>query len=226
MKFSITLIGLSVAFGVAQNVTSTCREGFFPGRDEVIFTVPYTYAQVLSIIGSYGNLTWSGSPEGSVTLDGPDNTVGTTRTYDIVGAHVVEKIKTYSKPPNGPYFEDHSLALLTVPSANVSFYADYDATTVTPVCGGRASEFNFTAIYCGSDAEVAGQVLHTVHMQDAVTVGVFLGGMNFTSCASLGANGTATTTAPPIQVTANVATQGAGPGVVMVVVGCFVALLL
>ena len=69
---------------------------------------------------------------------GTDNTVGTARTYDIDGAHVIETILIYDKPPNGPYDEVHNTALLSVPAANVSFYIIYDGTTVTSTCDGKA----------------------------------------------------------------------------------------
>jgi hypothetical protein len=208
MKFSTLLPALAAAGIAAQNNASSangCNDGFYPGTDTVIFTVPYTYAQVMSIIGDYQNLTWSGSPAGSVTLNGTDNTVGTARTYDIAGAHVVETITTYIKPPNGPYEEIHELALLTIPSANVSFYGDYDGTTVTPICNGAASTFNFTINFCASNATLAGTVLHMIHLTDAQTVGVFLGGQNFSSCAAL-SNSTATSTSTPPMVTASSAT--------------------
>ncbi len=208
MKFS-TLLPIIAAAGIAaQNNASSangCNDGFYPGTDTVIFIVPYTYSQVMSIIGDYQNLTWSGSPAGSVTLNGTDNTVGTARTYDIAGAHVVETITTYSKPPNGPYEEIHVLALLTIPSANVSFYGDYDGTTVTPICNGAASTFNFTINFCASNATLAGTILHMLHLTDAQTVGVFLGGQNFSSCAAL-SNSTATSTSTPPMVTASSAT--------------------
>ena len=152
---------------------------FVPGSSTVTFSVAYTYAQVVSIIGDYQNLTWSGSPERSVTLNGTDNAVGTVRTYDVSGAHVVETITTYSKLPNGPYEEIHTLDLLTVPAANVSFYGDYDSTTATPICNGSASTFNFTTNFCASNATVAAAVLHMLHLTDAQTVGTFLGGQNF-----------------------------------------------
>ena len=209
MKFSTLLPVIAAAGIAAQNNASSpngCNDGFYPGTDTVIFTVPYTYAQVMSIIGDYQNLTWSGSPAGSVTLNGTDNTVGTARTYDIAGAHVVETITTYSKPPNGPYEEIHVLALLTIPSANVSFYGDYDGTTVTPICNGAASTFNFTINFCASNATLAGSVLHMIHLTDAQTVGVFLGGQNFSSCAAL-SNSTATSTSTPPMVTASSATK-------------------
>jgi hypothetical protein len=208
MKFSTLLPVIAAAGIAAQNNASSangCNDGFYPGTDTVIFTVPYTYAQVMSIIGDYQNLTWSGSPAGSVTLNGTDNTVGTARTYDIAGAHVVETITTYSKPPNGPYEEIHVLALLTIPSANVSFYGDYDGTTVTPICNGAASTFNFTINFCASNATLAGTVLHMIHLTDAQTVGVFLGGQNFSSCAALSSS-TATSTSTPPMVTASSAT--------------------
>jgi hypothetical protein len=64
-------IFLSAAVGLvgvfAQDNSSTangCNNGYYPGTDTVIFTTPYTYAQVMSIIGDYQNLTWSGSPAG------------------------------------------------------------------------------------------------------------------------------------------------------------------
>ncbi|KAK5002417.1 hypothetical protein LTR16_006643, partial [Cryomyces antarcticus] len=100
-----------------------CIPGYTAGSDTVIFTTPYTYAQVMSIIGSYQNLTWSGSPDGSVSLNGTDNTVGTARTYDVSGAHVVETLTLYSKPAAGPYNEVHSLATVTIPALNnLTFY--------------------------------------------------------------------------------------------------------
>jgi hypothetical protein len=191
----------------------------------VIFTVLYTYAQVMSIIGDYQNLTWSSSPAGSVTLNGTDNTVGTARTYDIAGAHVVKTITTYSKPPNGPYEEIHTLALLTIPSANVSFYGDCDGTTVTPVCNDAASTFNFTINFCASNATLAGTILHMLHLTDAQTVGVFLGGQNFSSCAAL-SNSTAASTSTPPMVTANsAATYMASISTLMFVVGGLLAWL-
>jgi hypothetical protein len=67
----------------------------------------------------------------TVILNGTDNTVGTARTYTLMvkqqrnperdsiltfssGAHVVETVIVYSKPPNGPYDEVHVLAPLTI----------------------------------------------------------------------------------------------------------------
>jgi len=229
MKYS-TLLSLLIGVTsiAAQNNASSpngCNYGFDPGTDTVIFTVPYTYSQVMSIIGDYQNLTWSGSPAGSVTLNGTDNTVGTARTYDIAGAHVVETITTYSKPPNGPYEEIHTLALLSIPSANVSFYGDYDGTTVTPVCNGAASTFNFTINFCASNATLAASILHTLHLTDAQTVGVFLGGQNFSSCAAL-SNSTATSTSTPPMVTANTAAAyGASTTTLILLAGGIIAWL-
>lgn len=209
MKITVSSIGfVGIAGVLAQNNASTangCNDGFYPGTDTVIYTVPYTYAQVMSIIGDYKNITWSGSPYDSVTLNGTDNTVGTARTYDIDGAHVVETITTYSKPPNGPYEEIHTLELLTIPSANVSFYADYDGTTVTPICNGTASTFNFTINFCGTNASLSGSILHMLHLTDAETVGVFLGGQNFSSCGAI--NSTATTTSSASSTPSTVTTN-------------------
>jgi hypothetical protein len=200
---------LSVALGTASILAQTiasipngCNNGFYPGTNTLIFNVPYTYSQVLSIIGDFKNLTWSGSPAGSVTLNGTDNTVGTARTYNLDGAYIVETITTYSKPPNGPYEEIHTVEPLTIPAVNLSLYADYDGTTVTPICNGAASSLNFTSNFCASNATVAALVLHMLRLKDAETVGVFLGGQNFSSCAAL-SNSTATSTSPPSIVAAN-----------------------
>ncbi|KAH7351298.1 hypothetical protein BKA65DRAFT_550260 [Rhexocercosporidium sp. MPI-PUGE-AT-0058] len=197
MKSSLILSSIAAVSGIAApNNASTangCSDGYFPGTNTVIFTTPNTYVQVI------------GSLEGSVTLNGTTNTVGTTRTYDIAGAHVIETITTYSKPENGPYEEIHTLNLITIPAANVSFSADYDGTTVTSSCEGKASIFNFTANYCATNASVAGAVLHMFHLADAQTVAVYFGGQNFTTCDSItSSNSTSNTTTPPV-VTGNAA---------------------
>lgn len=204
MKTITAIASLALALTVsAQNVTvpTTCEGPYMPGTDTVLYTVPYTYAQVLSIIGSYKNLTWSGNPDNTVTLNGSDNTVGTARTYDLQGLHVIETILVYDSPPGGPYYEDHNTYLITVPrpaaqGGNVSVYIPNDATTVMSVCNGKATSFNFTASFCSNNVTAAGSLLHMLHMTDAVTVGKFLGGQNFTSCQALGANATSTGVAP------------------------------
>ncbi|KAK5109664.1 hypothetical protein LTR62_006786 [Meristemomyces frigidus] len=170
-----------------------CAMGYYPGTSQVLFTVPYTYTQVLSIIGNYTNLTWSGSPDNSVTTNNTMAlttnmwTPGSGRFYDIAGAHVIETITEYSKPANGPYVEVHTLAPLSIPSANVSFYGDFDAQVWTPICNGMATASNFTINFCATNATLASGLLSMLHLTDAQTVGKFLGGQNYTSCAALGA---------------------------------------
>lgn len=186
----------------------------------------------MSVIGSYRNLTWSGSPPSTVHLNGTDNTPGTARTYLFGGATLVESkriihcydvttqssrilaklsfsaINHYSKPPApGPYVEIHTTAMTHYPSLNLSAYIPWDGTVVTSVCDGRASQFNFTASFCANNVSTAAAVLHEAHISDAITVGVMLGGHNYTGCAALGvdeaagpanataANGTATASA-------------------------------
>lgn len=172
-----------LAAGQNVSVPATCDSGTSQFNDVVLYMLPYSYGSVMSIIGSYQNLTWSGSPDGSVTLNGSDNTVGTARTYDLAGAHVIETILSYSKPANGPYYENHNVAPLSVPTpgGNVTLYCQTDATTVTSMCGGMAVLMNFTAQCCSNNASVASSLLHMLHTTDAMTVGQFLGGKNFTS---------------------------------------------
>jgi hypothetical protein len=207
MKYSIaTSLCLGAAVVAVQNTSSIandCNKGFFPGTDTTIFTVPYTYAQVLSIIGDYKNISWSGSPYDTVTLNGTDNAVGTARFYSLDGASVVETITTYSKPVNGPYEEIHVLNTITIPSLNLSAYADYDGTTVVPVCNGAASTFNFTVNFCATNPSVAAAAFHSLHLTDAETVGVFLGGGNFSSCAALANGATNASTSEPTYDTTN-----------------------
>ena len=144
---SATLFSVSLAFigAMAQDplaifnqtgrLPAGCVSGYTAGTDTVLLTIPYTYTQVLSIIGDYQNLTWSGNPKNTVTLNGTDNTVGTARTYDTAGAHVIETITVYDKPANGPYNEVHTLAPLSVPSANVSFYGKLIVEAIAQACG-------------------------------------------------------------------------------------------
>ena len=218
------------AFGQDVTVPDTCVDGYTAGTDVALVTIPYSYDQVMSIIGSYKNLTWSGNPDDTVTLNGTDNTVDTARTYDLSGAHVIETLLTYDKPPSpGPYNEVHNTANLTVPAYNVSFYIPYDGTVVSSVCDGRASMFNFTAHYCGTNATTTGMLLHMLHSGDAMTVGKLLGGQNFTSCEALGGgNGSASPTpsAPPTAYTGAAATTlgWSVMGTVAVAVGAFLHL--
>lgn len=128
----------------------------------------------------------SGNPDDTVTLNGTDNKVGTARTYESNGAHVVETLTLYMKPNAGPYAEIHTLAPLTVPSLNLSFYADYDANFAGPTCNGAATLFNETVNFCATNATQAAGVFHQLHLADVMTVGKLLGGQNFTSCAVLG----------------------------------------
>lgn len=140
-----------------------------------------------------------------MTLNGTDNTVGTARNYETAGANVTETITVYDKPANGPYDEVHTLAPLTIAAANVSFYGAYDGTTATSTCNGAATAFNFTINFCASNATLAAGILHMIHMTDAQTVGVFLGGQNFSSCAAISSSNTTssnstTTTGSPMAI--------------------------
>lgn len=180
-------------FNQTRRLPDGCIDGYSAGTDTVLLTVPYTYTQVLSIIGSYKNLTWSGNPDDTVTLNGTDNIVGTARVYDTAGAHVTETITVYDKPADGPYEEVHTLTPLTIPAANVSFYGDYDGTTATPTCNGAATAFNFTINFCATNATLAAELLHMIHITDAQTVGVFLGGKNFSSCAAISSSNSTST---------------------------------
>ncbi len=188
-----------------------CVNGYSAGTDTVLYSVPYTYAQVMSIVGSFKNLTWSGNPDNTVrallqafveeltpaqvTLNGTNNQIGTARTYSTAGAYVIETITVYDKPAAGPYNEVHTLAPLSISAANLSFYAAYDGTVVTPICGGYASQFNLTINFCATNATAAASILHMLHLTDATTVGVFLGNQNFTSCAALNSSSSGSTNA-------------------------------
>ncbi|KAI4284319.1 MAG: hypothetical protein L6R38_001523 [Xanthoria sp. 2 TBL-2021] len=108
-------------FNSTGRLPSNCTDGYDAAHDEVLYTVPYTYPQVLSIIGSFANITWNG--DNSTSLNGTDNTVGTARTFEYYGIRLTETIKTYQKPVEGPYFEDHTIAPSYSPAINLSLYA-------------------------------------------------------------------------------------------------------
>lgn len=178
-----------------------CVNEYSAGTDTTLYTVPYTYAQVMSVIGSYRNLTWSGVPEDAVSLNGTDNTVGTARTYDTGGIHVVETITVYQKPTGGPYEEIHTLAPVTIPTEEVSFYSDYERTTVFPICNGAATTFDFTIDFCASNATLAANFLRTLHLTGAQTVGTLLGNQNFISCAAMTSTSTSNSTTSNLTTT-------------------------
>lgn len=45
-------------YNQTKRLPDGCVDGYTAGTDTVLYTVPYTYKQVLSIIGSFKNLTW------------------------------------------------------------------------------------------------------------------------------------------------------------------------
>lgn len=47
------------------HVPSKCIGDFKAGHDQVLYTIPYSYAQVLGVIGDFQDLTWSGNPRAS-----------------------------------------------------------------------------------------------------------------------------------------------------------------
>ncbi|KAL8787029.1 MAG: hypothetical protein Q9213_002465 [Squamulea squamosa] len=161
---------------------SGCIADYSSAHDEVLYTVPYTYPQVLSIIGSFANITWNG--DNSTTLNGSDNTVGTARTYEYYGIRLIETIKTYLKPEHGPYFEDHTIAPSYNPATNLSLYASTDALTATPICGGTAVALNFTVDFCATDVGAAGAIFHELHVADARILQEFLGNDTWSGCGS------------------------------------------
>lgn len=217
-----TVLLLAATAGLAQDIQipatdgsipepgdNGCAPGYYPASNTITYTVPYTYDQVLSIIGNFTNLTWSGSPPNSVTTNNTAAletnlwTPGTSRTYDLNGAHVIETITTYMKPASGPYIEVHTVAPLTVPSADVSLYSDYDAQAWWPVCGGKATWTNFTISFCATNVTAGTEVLSALHMSDAVNVGKMLGGDMFTSCEAMGVNATQTVSGSYIRTVAS-----------------------
>ncbi|KAL8854723.1 MAG: hypothetical protein Q9221_000505 [Calogaya cf. arnoldii] len=167
-------------FDSTGRLPSECTDGYDSAHDEVLYTVPYTYPQVLSVIGSFANIAWNG--DNATILNGTDNTVGTARTFEYYGIRLVETIKTYEKPVEGPYFEDHTIAPSYNAATNLSLYAFTDALTATPVCDGTAVALNFTVDFCSTDVAVAGQIFHSLHQQHAMTLQEFLGNETFTGC--------------------------------------------
>ncbi|GIZ43031.1 hypothetical protein CKM354_000627500 [Cercospora kikuchii] len=207
-----------------------CASGFFPGRDETIVTIPYTYSQVISIIGNFTNLTWAGSPPDSVstnasasTLSGNNWQPGDARFYELQGATVIESILTYSKPDtDGPYIEVHTLAPLgiTLPGGvNISSYADFDGQVWEATCDGRAVQANFTTVFCATDATVAGAAFKAIHGESVLEVGKMLGGENFTSCDALNAGGesSTTTSSPEVSTGGSTTLRGSSTGTACIV---------
>ncbi|KAL8687744.1 MAG: hypothetical protein Q9224_005061, partial [Gallowayella concinna] len=167
-------------FNETNRLPAGCTDGYESAHDEVLYTVPYTYQQVISIIGSFANITWN--RDNSTTLNGTDNTVGTARTYDYLGIRLIETIKTYEKPVNGPYFEDHTIAPSYNSALNLSLYASVDSLSANPICGNTAVALNFTVDFCSTNITEAGAIFHSLHLQDALTLQEFLGNETFTGC--------------------------------------------
>jgi hypothetical protein len=104
--------------------------------------------------------------------------VGTARTINILGTHVVETVTLYSKAPNGSYHEVQTLntpsaAPVNIPPYNISSYGDYDRTTVVEACNGMGPLIS--RLTFGEERHDRCGTLHNIHLSDAQTVGKLLG---------------------------------------------------
>lgn len=181
----LTAVG-SVLAQDKSNTPSVCNAGFYPGTNTITYTVPYTYPQVLSLIGDFRNITWNSIPYDTVSLNGTDNTIGTARSFQAAGVTATETLVVLEKPAAGPFHEVSAVSAFDL--GNTTIYSDFNSIVATPVCGGAACSVNFTVDFCATDAARAADFFRKVHSVDVVNVGLFLGGRNFTSCAALGAN--------------------------------------
>ena len=182
------------------SVPSQCTAGFTAGSDTVLLTVPYPPAAVLDVVADFQNLTWSGNPPSTVTLNGTDNQPGTAREYSLDGLTVVETLLQYYRPPlscrgfpNTPppppfpfdttYVEAHNTAQVDYDGNNV--YLPFDGLSARSTCRGNATVLNYTTQFCANDAPSAQSQLHTVHTQDLQNVQAMLGNASFSSCQDL-----------------------------------------
>lgn len=109
---SLALLCAAVVAQIDNNVhvPKKCNATFLPASDTVLYKVPYTYKQVLTIIEDFKNLTWYGVPDDDVLLNGTDNRPHTARFYALDGVSVVETLEFYSRPCfYGPFVEVRSL---------------------------------------------------------------------------------------------------------------------
>lgn len=195
-----SIFGVLVAAGsvLAQNKSSSigvCTAGFYAGTDTIIYTVPYTYPQVLSVIGDFRNITWNNIPDDAVSLNGIDNTIGTARSFKAAGVTATETLVVFAKPAAGPFVEVNAVSPFNL--GNTTIYSNLNSIVATPVCGGAACTLNITVDFCTTDTAQAADFFHMVHLTDVLNVGLFLGGRNFTSCAALGTNSSTTAAASP-----------------------------
>ena len=181
------------------HVPDDCTDGFTSGTDIALLTIPYPPSDVISIVGDFSNLTWSGTDPSNIELNGTDNEPGTARQYTLMGLNVIETLFEYYRPElhrsddamyldtkyssDVAYAEAHNFAQVNSGGNNV--YIPFDGLTVQSTCGGRASTMNYTAAFCANDAGTAQSQLHALHMQDLQNVKVMLGNNTFTDCESL-----------------------------------------
>lgn len=211
----VALAAISVAaespfdtYKETKRLPATCPEGYTAGSDTALFTVPYTYSKVLSVIGDFKNLTWSGVED--VTLNGTDNTVGTARSYKLFGADLTETLSLYMKPSKGPFAEVSTLAPVTVSQLNLSFYAPYNALFANPTCNGSATLINSTTQFCATNVTGTATALHADHLLNSAGISKALGGANFSTCAVL-SNSTSNSTSTNTTSTRSATSSTAAP---------------
>ncbi|WPB08439.1 uncharacterized protein RHO25_013105 [Cercospora beticola] len=153
-------------FNNNAKIPTTCSNGFESRSDTVFLTLPYSYDSVAPLVSDFSNLSWANiSP---VTLNGTNNTPGTARAFSFGGADFI---------PKESVEEDGK--------TNFTLWLESLRFEVEGVCGGRASQVNWTVSLCSDVPDVAKGMLHMVHTGFVENVGKLLGGGTFESCEGL-----------------------------------------
>jgi len=163
-----------------------CSAGLNASSNLATQTLPATLAQVLTIVGSFFDSSWYENP-GNLTV-GPDNTVGSMRTFlGYMNPNVYdETLQVYNL--NTTFFEQSWMG----PGSNGAYInftifvlgTYVETLTVQSTCNGSAVIVNFGSQACVTNPNTATPILLSNHVYGIQQIQLLLNIGNFTSCTS------------------------------------------
>jgi hypothetical protein len=162
-----------------------CSAGMNSGTSLATQTIPATFPQFLSIVGSFFNSSWYKNP-GNLTV-GPDNQVGSIRTF-VLGTMVYnDTLLMYNL--NTSFFQQvwqgpgNNGISINLGSFVLGSYVEHLSGQST--CKGSAVIVNFGSDFCAANLSTATPILNSLHGSAIQQIPILLNISNFTTCGTI-----------------------------------------
>lgn len=207
----VLLLSLTSAQILPTPYPATCIPGYTAQSIAFIDTLPYPFTSVLPLLPTFATVDADGPPNvaaGQVStpvLNGSATTPGTTRTYtwNEYNVTVVDTLQYFSLPAPAaagqqqlPYEEVFTTGPFAVRNyqspgnGSIALYTPYVSTVIAGICGGQATRFNRTVVFCTNETQFGYGIVTGLRAYASLSINLALGkstGLDesFYTCAAL-----------------------------------------